>query len=151
MLNVMAGHDARDACSVDLPVPDYTAGLTGSLQGVRIGVDRLSGACASADPALEGLIDDAIAELEAAGAIVTDVTIPYYHELTSTTMLGMAAEAYAYHAPDMQSRWFDWGQRVPGGPRHRRAVLGCGLHPDAAGASRGPERPLPSSLRRGRT
>src|SRR5882757_9881193 len=42
MLQAMVGHDASDVTSLDVPVPDYLAALTGDLTGVRIGVDRLS-------------------------------------------------------------------------------------------------------------
>ncbi len=40
VLAAMAGHDARDSTSVDLPVPDYAAGLGRSMKGLRIGVIR---------------------------------------------------------------------------------------------------------------
>src|SRR5680860_220374 len=38
MLQVIAGHDPKDATSVPLPVPDYRAGLGEGLAGVRVGV-----------------------------------------------------------------------------------------------------------------
>ena len=38
VMYVIAGHDPRDATSVPLPVPDYTAALTGDLHGLRVGV-----------------------------------------------------------------------------------------------------------------
>src|SRR5919112_2387235 len=38
MLQVMAGHDPLDLCSVDTPVPDMLGLMDGSLEGVRIGV-----------------------------------------------------------------------------------------------------------------
>ena len=40
ILGVIAGQDPKDTTSVPLPVPDYLAGLSGSLRGVTIGVDR---------------------------------------------------------------------------------------------------------------
>lgn len=109
MLAVLAGHDPSDATSVDRPVDDYTSGLTGSLTGVRIGVDRLLGTSSLAVPELASVIDAALAELRAAGAEIVDVTLPLYDELTTATMVGMSAEAYAYHRPDLRSRWTDYG------------------------------------------
>jgi aspartyl-tRNA(Asn)/glutamyl-tRNA(Gln) amidotransferase subunit A len=109
MLAVLAGHDARDACSVDLPVGDYTGGLTGSLDGVRIGVDGLSERSTLTSSELPSVLDAAVAQLRAAGATVVPVELPLYPELTSATMIGFCAEAYAYHRPDLQSRWFDYG------------------------------------------
>jgi aspartyl-tRNA(Asn)/glutamyl-tRNA(Gln) amidotransferase subunit A len=40
VLGAMAGHDARDSTSVAVPVPDYAAGLSRSMKGLRIGVIR---------------------------------------------------------------------------------------------------------------
>ncbi|AEA26790.1 amidase [Pseudonocardia benzenivorans] len=109
MLAVIAGHDARDACSVDRPVDDYVSGLTGSLEGMRIGVDPLLAASELTVPELEEVLAAATAELTAAGATVVPVELPLYKELTTATMVGMAAESYAYHRGDLQSRWADYG------------------------------------------
>jgi aspartyl-tRNA(Asn)/glutamyl-tRNA(Gln) amidotransferase subunit A len=38
MMNVLAGHDRRDATSIEAPVPDYTQALKADLEGLRIGV-----------------------------------------------------------------------------------------------------------------
>ncbi|MDA0702316.1 MAG: Asp-tRNA(Asn)/Glu-tRNA(Gln) amidotransferase subunit GatA [Proteobacteria bacterium] len=38
MLCSMAGHDPKDSTSVDRPVPDYEAALTGDIRGLRIGI-----------------------------------------------------------------------------------------------------------------
>ncbi|MEP7294218.1 MAG: amidase family protein, partial [Chloroflexota bacterium] len=40
ILGVMAGHDPLDATSMTTPVPDYVAGLTADLRGVRVGVPK---------------------------------------------------------------------------------------------------------------
>jgi Asp-tRNA(Asn)/Glu-tRNA(Gln) amidotransferase A subunit family amidase len=109
MLAVLAGHDSRDATSVDRAVDDYTIGLTGSLDGLRIGLDPLLDRSALTVPELAEVLDAAVAELRAAGAAVVPVELPLYAELTTTTMVGMAAEAYAYHRPDLQTRWYDYG------------------------------------------
>ncbi|MCW0213659.1 MAG: amidase [Pseudonocardia sp.] len=109
MLAVLAGHDPRDATSVDRPVDDYLGGLTGSLEGVRIGVDPLLTHSSQNVPELTAVLDAAVAELRAAGAVVSTVELPLYAELKTVTMVGLAAEAYAYHRPDLQSRWFDYG------------------------------------------
>src|ERR1700720_2605859 len=38
VMSVIAGRDPRDATSAASPVPDYVAGLRGSLEGLRIGI-----------------------------------------------------------------------------------------------------------------
>ena len=40
MLRSMASHDQKDTTSVDLPVPDYEAALTGDIRGLRVGIPR---------------------------------------------------------------------------------------------------------------
>ena len=75
MLSVLAGHDQRDATSVDRPVDDYLSGLTGSLEGVRIGVDPLLEHSSMTVPELQSVLDAALTELRAAGATVVPVTL----------------------------------------------------------------------------
>ena len=38
MLSIMAGYHPSDDNSADVPVPDYTSGLNGKLDGLRVGV-----------------------------------------------------------------------------------------------------------------
>ena len=40
LLQAIAGHDPADSTSVDAPVPDYAAALTGDVRGLRIGVPK---------------------------------------------------------------------------------------------------------------
>jgi aspartyl-tRNA(Asn)/glutamyl-tRNA(Gln) amidotransferase subunit A len=40
VLNAISGHDARDSTSAPLDVPDFTAGLSGDLRGMRLAVPR---------------------------------------------------------------------------------------------------------------
>lgn len=108
MLGVLAGYDPRDATCVDRPVDDYVSGLGDSLGGVRIGVAKLLDRSPFTVPELEPTLDAALAELTAAGATVVEIELPLYDELKDATMLGLAAEAYAYHRPDLQSRWPDY-------------------------------------------
>jgi aspartyl-tRNA(Asn)/glutamyl-tRNA(Gln) amidotransferase subunit A len=75
MLAAMAGYDERDSTSVDMPVPDYAAGLERPLAGLRIGLlkeffDK------GLDPAIEAPLRAAIAELQAQGATLHEVSLP---------------------------------------------------------------------------
>jgi aspartyl-tRNA(Asn)/glutamyl-tRNA(Gln) amidotransferase subunit A len=126
MLGVLAGHDRSDACSVDVPVPDYLAALTGDLTGVRVGVDRLSRiGGAYEDPALPAVFDAAIAVLAERGAEIVDVELPFYAEMTAADMVIMCSEALAYHLPDLQTRWADYFAGT-------RAMVGTGALYSAA-------------------
>ena len=76
MLEAMAGFDAKDATSLDLPVPNWAAALNADLTGKRIGVPR------------EYRVDDMPAEIDAlweqgkawareAGAEIVEVSLPH--------------------------------------------------------------------------
>jgi aspartyl-tRNA(Asn)/glutamyl-tRNA(Gln) amidotransferase subunit A len=75
LLGVMAGFDHRDSTCIDHPVPDYVAGLSGSLKGLRVGIVRQH-----FDEGLDertGIaVKEALAVLESQGAILTEVDLP---------------------------------------------------------------------------
>ena len=76
MLGAMAGFDAKDSTSLDLPVPDWEAGLDADLTGKRIGIPReyrMDGM--DADVARSW--DNGIAWLKDAGAEVVDISLPH--------------------------------------------------------------------------
>ncbi len=75
LLGVMAGFDERDSTSVAQPVPDYVAGLDGSLAGLRVGIVRQH-FDSGLDEATGNAVRDALAVLEAQGATLTEVDLP---------------------------------------------------------------------------
>ncbi len=75
VLREMAGFDPNDSTSVDLPVPDYVAGLNSPLAGLKIGLlkeffDK------GLDPDNEQRIREALSVLERLGARLVDVSLP---------------------------------------------------------------------------
>ena len=77
-LNIISGLDARDSTSVDRAVPDYTATLNDSIAGLRIGLPKEFFA-EGLDPQVAEVIEKAIKEFEAKGAIINEVTLPNSH------------------------------------------------------------------------
>ncbi|MEC9454148.1 MAG: Asp-tRNA(Asn)/Glu-tRNA(Gln) amidotransferase subunit GatA [Pseudomonadota bacterium] len=76
MLGAMAGYDAKDSTSVNVPVPDYAAALTGVVKGLRVGVPaeyRLDGM----HEEIEMLWRQGIDWFEAAGAEIVDISLPH--------------------------------------------------------------------------
>lgn len=76
MLGAMAGHDEKDTTSVDRPVPDYEAALAQGIKGLRIGIPkeyRVEGMPAEID----ALWSRGIEWLKAAGATITEVSLPH--------------------------------------------------------------------------
>ena len=95
VLGVLAGHDPRDATSVDAPVDDYTAALTGDAAGLRVGVARalLRHGDAGIDSEVLAAFDKALAALAAAGASVVDVELPHAEHAVPVYYLVAPAEA----------------------------------------------------------
>jgi aspartyl-tRNA(Asn)/glutamyl-tRNA(Gln) amidotransferase subunit A len=105
MLQVMAGYDPHDECSVNLPVKDMLSGLDGSLAGLKLGVPRrYFFDVPELDAEVKAAVLDAIRAMEAAGATVVDVDIPHAALARNSQRVIMFAEAYAYHEPDLQTR-----------------------------------------------
>jgi aspartyl-tRNA(Asn)/glutamyl-tRNA(Gln) amidotransferase subunit A len=75
LLQGMAGFDANDSTSIDEPVPDYSAGLNASLQGLRIGVPKEYFG-AGLDPRIADLVMASVDELKKLGAVVKEVSLP---------------------------------------------------------------------------
>lgn len=76
LLNVMAGFDRRDSTSVDRPVPDYTATLDDSLDGLKIGIAR-EFFDSGLDDGVALQVQAAIRQLETQGASVRDISLPH--------------------------------------------------------------------------
>ncbi len=74
LLQVMAGHDAKDSTSVDQPVDDYIGGLNQSLKGLRIGVPKQYFAD-GLDAEVKAKIEAALQQLEALGATLVEINL----------------------------------------------------------------------------
>jgi aspartyl-tRNA(Asn)/glutamyl-tRNA(Gln) amidotransferase subunit A len=92
MLQAMAGHDPKDSTSVDLPVPDYRAALTGGVKGLRIGIPREYRADGM-DAAIEKLWAEGAAWLKAAGAEIVEISLPHTKYALPTYYIIAPAEA----------------------------------------------------------
>ena len=122
-LQVLAGHDPKDAASADIPVPDYRADLEKGVAGLRIGIPRAFFATAPAiTHEVTAGIDRTAAQLREAGAIVEDIELPDYALFSAAGRVIMMAEAYAIHEADMQSRLLDYGEITAG-----RFILGAAV------------------------
>jgi aspartyl-tRNA(Asn)/glutamyl-tRNA(Gln) amidotransferase subunit A len=76
MLQAMAGHDAKDSTSADIPVPDFEAALTGDIKGKVIGIPReyrMDGMPAEID----ALWAKGIEMMKDAGAVIRDISLPH--------------------------------------------------------------------------
>ena len=94
VLGALAGHDPRDATSVDTPVPDYAAALTGEVGGLRLGVPR-EYFVPGMEPGVETAVRAAVDTLRGLGAEIVDVSLPSTDRGLATYYIIAPAEASA--------------------------------------------------------
>ena len=95
-MNVIAGPDPRDHVTVNVPVPDYTAALTGDVRGLRIGVVREFFE-EPIDPQVADLVQGAISVLSELGAEIVEVSLPLFEYAQPISNAILSAEATAAH------------------------------------------------------
>ncbi|WP_374531410.1 Asp-tRNA(Asn)/Glu-tRNA(Gln) amidotransferase subunit GatA [Novosphingobium sp.] len=92
MLEAMAGFDPKDATSLNLPVPEWEANLSGDLKGKKVGIPR--------EYRVDGLDADVAASwdrgiewLKDAGAEVVEISLPHTKYALPTYYIIAPAEA----------------------------------------------------------
>ena len=92
LLEVMAGFDAKDATSLDVPVPKWEAGLSSDLKGKKVGIPteyRIDGVPAEID----ALWDQGVEWLRDAGAEPVKISLPHTAHALPTYYIIAPAEA----------------------------------------------------------
>jgi len=110
MLGSMAGYDAKDSTSIDTPVPDYAAALTGDIRGLKVGIPkeyRLDDTPAE----ILALWDQGIDWLKQSGAEIVDISLPHTKYALATYYIVAPAEASSNLA---RYDGVKYGLRVPG-------------------------------------
>lgn len=77
-LNGIAGFDERDSTCAQVDVPDYTANLNDSIDGLKIGLPKEFFA-EGLDQQVASVIERAVKEFEARGAVVKEISLPNSH------------------------------------------------------------------------
>jgi aspartyl-tRNA(Asn)/glutamyl-tRNA(Gln) amidotransferase subunit A len=92
LLEVMSGFDPQDSTSLNLPVPNWEAGLSGDMRGKRIGIPkeyRIDGVPAEIDR----VWDQDIAWFRDAGAEIVEISLPHTRYALPTYYIIAPAEA----------------------------------------------------------
>ncbi|MFN4260760.1 MAG: Asp-tRNA(Asn)/Glu-tRNA(Gln) amidotransferase subunit GatA [Gemmataceae bacterium] len=92
LLEVIAGHDARDSTSVDQPVPPYRQTVRQPLESLTIGVPREYFG-EGLDAEVERSIRAALQVYEQLGATIKDVSLPHSRYAVATYYVVATAEA----------------------------------------------------------
>ena len=137
-LNAIAGYDPRDSTSLNLPPIDFTAGLTGDIKGMRLGIPQ-EYFVEGMEPGVRSAVEAAIGELESLGASVEPVSLPtteyalacYYIIAPSECSANLARYdgvkfGYSYQdTPDMWEAMETTRQQGFGPEVKRRIMLGA--------------------------
>ena len=110
LLQVIAGFDPDDPGSEDSPVPDYTAALTGRIEGLHLGLIEHWYADDTAHPDLAPAIDAAVEILRGLGAAIEPVMLSSLRDYTDCKTTISIAELYAIHEKDLKTRPQDFGR-----------------------------------------
>lgn len=94
VLEVIAGHDERDATSANLEVPTYTDALTGDVKNLKIGVPKeyLS---EKVNPEVKEAVQKALGVYEKLGATWEEVSLPHSKYAEAAYYLISSSEASA--------------------------------------------------------
>ncbi|RDH86706.1 MAG: Asp-tRNA(Asn)/Glu-tRNA(Gln) amidotransferase GatCAB subunit A [endosymbiont of Escarpia spicata] len=91
MLQAMAGFDPRDSTSAEEPLPDFSAGLNDSLQGLKIGLPK-EYFDEGLDAGVAASVEAAIEEYRKLGAEVVEISLPNTHLAVPTYYVVAPAE-----------------------------------------------------------
>ena len=136
LLEALAGYDAADSTSVQRPVPNYTAALTGEIDKLRIGVPR-EYFVAGMQQETEAAVRAAIRQLEKDGAVIEEVSLPHSEYAVAVYYIVATAEAssnlarydgmrfgHRVHAQDLLETYLATREEGFGAEVKRRIMLG---------------------------
>lgn len=109
VMNVLAGHDPRDATSLEAP-PAFRTGTPQELRGLRVGVIRES--LGGNTPGVEAALQGVLSALRDAGAVVSEVGVPSVQHAIAAYYLIATPEASSNLA---RYDGMVYGARVPAG------------------------------------
>ena len=96
VLNVIAGYDQNDPCSIHNECTDFTSNLTGEISGIRIGLPREMYALPVSDEVYK-VTQQAINKLESMGAIIKEVSWPMFDKATAIANTIKMPEVTSYY------------------------------------------------------
>jgi amidase len=122
VLNAIAGYDDADPTSLDVEVPDFTAGIGRDIRGLRIGVDSRYNA--QVDPEVASALEQVAEVLAGLGAEIVDVDVTGIEEGAERWYVLTAAEAAIHHAAFYPERAEDYGPVFRGLLQHGHCLDG---------------------------
>ena len=114
LLQAIAGYDAKDAASANVPVPDFRAELREGIKGLRVGVPRAGwfNENLGVDAATETVFNQALEVLKNLGALIVELDGKPFSIARKANQTILVAEAYAYHEKTYQETPMKFGSTV---------------------------------------
>jgi aspartyl-tRNA(Asn)/glutamyl-tRNA(Gln) amidotransferase subunit A len=112
LLEAIAGHDAADPSTANVPVLRYSRELDGGVTGLRVGVVRGLFDGDLLDPRIAGVLEAALHELRAAGAELVEVSIDLLGHFGPIQQCIQFVEAASVHREWLQTSLSEYGDDV---------------------------------------
>jgi aspartyl-tRNA(Asn)/glutamyl-tRNA(Gln) amidotransferase subunit A len=123
MLQVIAGHDRHDPSTRTAVVPDYSAALTGDIQGARLGIPQ-EFYFEQLDAEVGESVRAAIQTLERAGAQVEEISLPLSKYAAAAGRIISLTESAEIHEKFLKTRFADYSPDVRAGFLVGQLILG---------------------------
>jgi aspartyl-tRNA(Asn)/glutamyl-tRNA(Gln) amidotransferase subunit A len=92
LLEAIAGHDPADSTAARRPVPRYADELNGAIKGLRLGIPR-EFFVRGMQPEVEQAVRHAVGELQKAGAVIEEISLPHTEYAVAVYYIVATAEA----------------------------------------------------------
>ncbi len=111
LMSTIAGYDASDPNSVDVPIPDYTSYLDGNLSGLRVGVihDGFTN-LPDCSPEMVAGFEAAIDVFRQGGALISEVKIQNLPAIVNAQWVNNSGEKSGIYVKRYEAMWKDWGR-----------------------------------------
>jgi aspartyl-tRNA(Asn)/glutamyl-tRNA(Gln) amidotransferase subunit A len=111
LLNALAGYDAQDPYSADMPLEDFARELRRSVRGGSVGVP-VNHYFENVESEVEERVREAIEVFRSLGAEVREVEIPDLPETLKAQRIILAVEAYTVHEERLKSEPERFGDEI---------------------------------------
>jgi aspartyl-tRNA(Asn)/glutamyl-tRNA(Gln) amidotransferase subunit A len=111
-LQAIAGYDAHDPYTENRAVPDYRGGLTNTTKGLRLGVVKEAMDADFVHPQVKAAVSKAVADLNAQGLSVEQVSIPLLTSAAAVTRAILAVESASLHHEWLRTRLHEYDHQV---------------------------------------
>jgi aspartyl-tRNA(Asn)/glutamyl-tRNA(Gln) amidotransferase subunit A len=111
-LQAIAGYDPRDPYTTRQPILDYRAGLTGHIEGVRLGIVKEAMDADFIHPQVKAAMTKAVANLKDLGVSVDQVSIPLMPSAAAVTRAIIGVESASLHHNWLRTRLHEYDHNV---------------------------------------